>query len=413
MEEIKAKIIGNLIRSEMKLKELSQNQFSDKICISQQNLSQIIQGKVMVDPNKIKRIFNELNIDGEFDFGDKKLTNFFDACFDEYYYCTNDKHIKEIDDKIKFRYYSYDLVEYLLLKCIELYHKKLWNDLERLIESIQDDFYDIFNKKQKAVFVLFKAYSLMNKNHYIETVQLINEYNFTEVSDKLQSMAYLLRGISNFQIRETLNALLDFQTAEKMFEENRNVYRAIAASNSIGSCYSQLREYEKAIEQRKKVLTEAERYSRASMVTICYSNIAYSYYKLGKYAEAIKWGKMANPVYMTGTNKSCYITLAWSYYFVGDLQSSGKYMKILLNSKKDKMYYYQMGVLLGLYIHNESSLNKIQLLKKMIADSENEEAYDNVLWCSELLIKEYDLLQDFKELSKCQKKVLNILKWNA
>ncbi len=150
----KSKVIGTILKLERVKQGVGQKEICHGICVPSY-LSKIENGLTNADQDIISQLFKRLHIQYEMD---EKLLQILSSQIEEYYkklhygLTTSDvfKRMEEYKEKYL---YSYCVVDYLLIECFE---KKQFNELLNILENTMND-------KQKAYFILVKAFTNTNK----------------------------------------------------------------------------------------------------------------------------------------------------------------------------------------------------------------------------------------------------------
>ena len=177
---------------------------------------------------------------------------------------------------------------------------------------------------------------------------------------------------------------------------------------NIGVTYSLMNKNQLAIEQFLKVIKNANQLHNPDVKEACYQNLVNSYFELANYKNVIKYGELIRNHF--GIH---YIFLAWSYYFSKDIDNARKCADIMNKNANDDDYYRMMAKILYLYLENKSHESKIVAINEIIDFSIKHESINDVYLNLRLLSKEYEAIEDYKNLSICQAKMLKYLNYQS
>lgn len=403
------KIITTILRYKINQSIYSLEEIARKINRSKQNLSQIINGKVLFNPTIVQEIFTILDNGKRYDFSwttQERVYNVFEECLNEYCYAVSDNYIQQLDKYLSEEmFYSNACPEYLILSCLSLYKKKDYKKLEECFYSIENGLKEMFTFEHLQFYSILKAeyeYSYQQHRKALETIQpVLLDKN---ANSCLNGIACFYGGLCYLELHDIYSAMTLLNKAEEYCTKSNCYARVLAIGNALASCYRRINKYALAIEKWQSVLKDAKRLNRNSIVNACYANLAFVYRDLEMYKESVD---MIQQMKFSVT-QSQYITLAWDYYYLNEPELCIEAVNQLKEFGSSDEYYQLMAELIECYLKNESTELKTSILKKLIEQAEKDESYADVIFNIKMLIKEYEKVEDYKNVAKYQKILMQI-----
>lgn len=403
------KIITTILRYKINQSVYSLEEIAYKINRSKQNLSQIINGKVLLNPAIIQKIFNVLDDKEKYDFSwtvQERVYNVFEECLNEYCYAISDNYIQQLDGYLsKEMFYSNACPEYLILSCLALYKKKDYKKLEEYFYSIENGLKEMFTFEHYQFYSILKAeyeYSCQQHRKALETIKpVLLDKN---ANSCLNGVACLYGGLCYLELQDIYSAMALLNKAEEYCTKSNCYARVLAIGNALASCYRRINKYDLAIEKWQSVLKDAKRLNRNSIENACYANLAFAYRDLEMYKQSVDMIQQMK----FSTTQSHYITLAWDYYYLNESELCMEAVNKLKEFGRSDEYYKLMAELIECYLKKESTELKISLLEKLIEQAKKDEGYADVIFNMKMLIKEYENVEDYKNVAKYQKILMQI-----
>ena len=104
--------------------------------------------------------------------------------------------------------------------------------------------------------------------------------------------------------------------------------------------------------------------------------------------------------------------MAWAYYYLKQYDKCQKLVHVI-EKIDDNLFYGMCAKLLIMYLNNDDSYKKVELLNNLVQHSMDTESFGDVLWSLKLLISEYKKIDDFKNVARCQSIILKSLGYSS
>ena len=403
--------ISHLLKKEIKSSSVKVNELAQKFGRTKQSFYSVLRGEMHPDPNIVKFILKETNgID--FDFSDevKELckTKYFEDL--EAFYFVDNEVLSRIESEVSYDwYYSIGLPYYLMLKSLILIENRKAAELHTFVLDLDKHFSTCINPSAKFLIHAKLSDCLINRD-FNKALSIIPTIPTSSASTShYDALINQLIGITYCELHKPLDSLYYSFIAAKQFSEDHSVAYSVATNGNIGNAYLQLGNYEKALVQYNKTLSDAKRFNRYKVMNSCYANIAYCHFVLGNYDKALE----NKPITINGRYYPIHlIQLCWASYFSNNTSLLNEYILYLEQSIKNK-YQQLMFELINLYKVQASFDTKIAKLIEMLNLSYDHGLVSDQLWCLRFLIKEYEDVKDYESITKYQKEVLRILNFNS
>ncbi len=415
MDEYKERLVlGSILKLCFSQYDLSQAEVAQRLGISRQNVSHIINGKISTTPLCINNIFSILDTDLRFDFRVAAKVNYdsmFLECLKMYFYEEIDECINLLNTHLrKEHFYSYYSIKYQILDLLNDCLNKNAH-IEKKISTLKTFFYNIMDDDEKMSFLTISANYYVDINEYDAAFDLLADAEKLASScvDFLKGIIFKLKGTIYYFRLDAISALEYDQRASLVFHKLHNYCCSISLLINLGTDYAQLRKYDKAIEWFKKALRRSQQIGRKDSEHLAYRNLTFTSYLNGSYEDAICYGKKLLSIDEEGI--STMIWLSWSYYLSDNTEKAKRYCDMIVSKKygnENVVYRKYMVQLLRYYFNDRPSKDKIVKLQKMLQCLGKNSDLNDRVWCLEMMIMEFEKIHDYKAVCTYQKELLKL-----
>lgn len=409
-ENAKKIIIANLLKKECNDALLSQQVIVKETEKSKQYVSSIFTGNGAINKKFVDQVLM-MACGQKFNFNDdfqNTISQLLSDYLVEYAHMSDGDIGREVDSYLNEQtYFSYACPEFLALKCARLYKNNELKKLERMVSMIELNFIDAIKSRDEVylLFLMIKSEYQTDTDQWSSALKTLKEAKEYVSSSCILGVIHLYEGLAHYQLHNNVDALFSFQQAEYELKRTSNYRRSLAVAKNIGSCLSQMQQFERAEQQFLDVIETARRMNRYDVMDACNSSLSYIYFQKGQFSKAIDAGRKVRESY---SKKGHYIHLAWSYYYLKDYTKCRKYTRMMERESNDP-YYTMMAELLDLYLNKANSNQKINLLKAMYDFCVRNECHGDALWVLKILIDEYKNENDLDNIVICQNYLLELL----
>ena len=225
----KSEIAGSLLKKAMKENDISQSSLAKSFGYTRQSISQIVCGKVSINPRDMKRLFALVDEDIVFDYYDHDYVEYYQKfifCLNEFLYSRFEDFENEVEPLLEDKYYySFKTIPYQILKLIYLCQSKD-KEAKSLIEDMDKYFFTSMNKEEKTIFCIIAG------DYYEEADDLERSLDYlkkslifaTKETRHFVAYAYLLMGIVYSRKYEIISSFECQYKAMSIFREYNNFY---------------------------------------------------------------------------------------------------------------------------------------------------------------------------------------------
>ena len=310
--------------------------------------------------------------------------------------------------------------ENLYLKCEnELVYNSLavlnFSLLKYVLASIYDKYIkidktcflykDLYDQNQRAIMFIGCSIENLNKGLFQEAIECLKEAEQITLDTKIRAWILFqygrIYGISGNYAEATV-ALL---SAKQKYADFIGVIRMIQTDLNLGNVYSLTNSYEKAeasyIEAYKRCMLLND---FNKLLTKCFNSLCIHYFDTNQYEKVIDLLK--NKPNELVESRNTYFVLAWGYYKIGNYDEAIKYCEDGLE-KFSKYSYVCM-----IYEYIEKACKGVKtgqdaLLRKIIETEDyDNDAFTNKLFTYEI-IDIYERRKNYEKAFKYAKKLLN------
>lgn len=408
-----------LIQFKRKEARLTIKQLANEILMSKSNMSRIENGKIMVSEDNenllAKRFSIRFNINQEIylemckklEFISEQLVYY--KVFGEY----SRESIEMVNEEV-LQSIAYPI--YILMKLYVYTSKNIEHEFCEKYIILIEELIDLFCCKHQKIFYMAKMnYCYFNKN-YEEAIKIClfieNKYELDEILDSfLYHMKAIIYGCLGEKevVLETLNKAILYST------ETNNIVRKIALFITKANYIRLMEEYQPALEQDFKTLEYSEENNIHIYDYILLRNIAWTYYLMEDYENAIKHYKIAEELDID--DDLCFITAYCSFKLAMKSESPSQRINLRLqckeylekgrNAKNSGIAFPYLIDWLDLMLKKKYSLKSEQKLLYCLKKYETTMHVDSRNNIYKFLIEHYEYHQDYKNAEYYRNKLHN------
>lgn len=392
---------------------------SNQILMSKSNLSRIENGIIMASEDNIKLLENRFGIDLSLD--EEPLNNFielsrrlvysliFYRIFEEYPQEWFESPSKEITKSVAYPMLMLIKLFVYSVKNIEMeFVKKYIKVFEKMIKYFNPYYQKIFYiSKMNYLYFLKKYNEALNICEFIET-----EF---EQNDLIDSFLFHVKAIIYGCLGKTETVIEILDQAIIYSNNSNNQVRLIALFITKANCRRLMKDYKLALEQDFQTLEYTKVHNVHIYDYILLRNIAWTYYLMDDYENAIKRYKIAEELDID--DDLCFITAYCYFKLAMDCESPSQKLDLRIKckeylnkgrkSKNSGIAFPYLIDWLELMLNKKYSLKAEQKLLYCLKKHETTMHVDSRNNIYKFLIEHYEYHQDSKNADYYRKKLQN------
>ena len=366
------------------------------------SLSAFEHGKKRLSENQLIKLFEMINYDYETALKSYSFEKEYETLC-EYIYLAEIKQavalFKECESKGVFSSLgciNFSLIQYVLSSMNDKYIK--FDDSCIIFESL-------YTSEQKVLLKIAHAYQYKNSGCFEKAINVLKESEKMTFDSKLQ--AFISQQFSNYYVllgnyAEATISLLD---AKRRYGELLALIPLIQVNLSLGTVYFLTNSYGKAEDSYIEAYNSTLLLKNSThLLTKCFNSLCWVYFNTNQYNKVNLL--LSNKPNRLIESRNTYFTLAWAYYKIGNYEEAIKYCRDGLNKFKEysyvcMIYEYIEKACMGVKTGQDALLRKI-----IETEDYDNDAFTNKLFTYEI-IDIYERRKNYEKAFKYAKKLLN------
>lgn len=286
------------------------------------------------------------------------------------------------------------------------------NDIFQLINNKCPQYLDIcvklerlMHNEQRCILKIALSILKMNDGLFNEMLYLLNEANELTYNTKIKAWITFERGRCFGLTGNYTESIVSLLEAKQRYSEFLGIIRMIQTELNLGSVYTLTNTYIKAEESYMSAYRSALLLDESSyLLTKCFNSLCWLYFNQNEY-DKVKILLEDKPDELV-ESRNTYFILAWAYYKIGNYEEAIKYCEEGLKKFRDysyvcMIYEYIENVCKGVKSGQDALLRKI-----IETEDYDNDAFTNKLFTYEI-IDIYERRKNYEKAFKYAKKLLN------